>query len=445
MKEEDGSDDRGEIQHQRIVALDMRQFVECNRAQLRNRKPIGESMWECNHRMEGEISQRSMKIVDFNDHTSALEAYLLARGFEYVGYAWIGDDLAFTGVLTQAKSTQTDKPKQDRQATCIGERRGGPWIPLCGNTGDPWIQDQIEVGFHSAPGYGWNPVVLNSPRDRTLGCFFVDGADFRVPGLTLFAETQLLGPDFGFVGTIGGIDTTQDSFGNLEAFGPLFNHPVGLIYHGNGLQAPIQTFLNQQAVQAPTPDGVIDTSWLLVQHVDEIVSIDAFNNIAYVANPLLGMIILILEDPDYLFDQGQLWHWNQDPLTASELLTDYGELNGLADVQIQVVRDRLNNLGYQVISFPVFFFFRDEYPEFSTAALPNMVNMLNVDGTLIVPEPFYQPFKDALLDAVLPGTPVEWIDCLEMHWRDGEVHCATGTIRWPSEEILQWWLHEPTN
>ncbi|MCH8345141.1 MAG: hypothetical protein IH983_14305 [Planctomycetes bacterium] len=260
-----------------------------------------------------------------------------------------------------------------------------------------------------------------------------------------FAQTTLLGSDFGLVGPIGQNPTGQDSFGNLEAFGPLAQHPGGLIYHGNGLLPAIQTFLNAQAVQAPTPDGVIDTSWLVVQHVDEIVSIDAFNNVAYVADPLLAMIILILEDPAYLFDQGQLWRWNQEPLTASELLSDYGQLNDVADAQIQLLRDRLNNLGYQVISIPVFFFEPQGYPGLSTAAFPNMVNMLNVDGSLIVPDPFYQPFKDALLSAVPLGAPVQWIDSLEMHWLNGEVHCTTGTIRWPSDEVLQWWLHEPTN
>jgi hypothetical protein len=82
-----------------------------------------------------------------------------------------------------------------------------------------------------------------------------------------------------------------------------------------------------------------------------------------------------------------------------------------------------------------------------------MVNMLNVNNILIVPDPSpnaltpwpdgTDPFKAAFINAVGPGTTVRWIDCIEYHYLLGEVHCATNVRRTPRPEIREWWLFDP--
>jgi hypothetical protein len=88
-------------------------------------------------------------------------------------------------------------------------------------------------------------------------------------------------------------------------------------------------------------------------------------------------------------------------------------------------------LGYQAGADPAF------------AALPGMINLLNVDGTLIVPDPMFTEFRTAFEQALGPGTSIQWIDCLEYHWRTGEVHCGTNVRRTPGTQVLQWWTITP--
>ena len=144
MEKEGGSNDRREIQHQRIVALDVRQFMQCERVQLCIRKFFGEPMWERNQRMERAIGQRRMKMVDLDDHAAAFEAYLLARSFEDACEAWIGDDSTLAGISTQTQSTQADQPQQERQATLARDMPPGYTVES-GSTSQTWRTDMPDA------------------------------------------------------------------------------------------------------------------------------------------------------------------------------------------------------------------------------------------------------------------------------------------------------------
>ncbi len=70
--------------------------------------------------------------------------------------------------------------------------------------------------------------------------------------------------------------------------------------------------------------------------------------------------------------------------------------------------------------------------------LPNMINMIvvmNLSGTrrLVVPEPFFVPFSDALLGelgSVGYQTGEVWfVDTSSPHWAGGEAHCASNVRR----------------
>lgn len=76
------------------------------------------------------------------------------------------------------------------------------------------------------------------------------------------------------------------------------------------------------------------------------------------------------------------------------------------------------------------------------AALPGMVNMLNVNGTLIIPEPFFPEFTNGVLNS-LGSVTIGWIDCREYHHNQGEVHCGTNVRRQPSIQAQAWWNIEP--
>lgn len=134
------------------------------------------------------------------------------------------------------------------------------------NTVDTWAQDFVEFGYVAMPLPGGNSAMLQiairSPQPGRRG------------GRSVF---DLRGPGMGAVQT-GGDDYHQvDSFGNLETIPPYTlngkHYPVGRIVYGDagdGL-APhpdMRQFFAAQEVQSPI---VLDTSWLVIGHVDEFV------------------------------------------------------------------------------------------------------------------------------------------------------------------------------
>ena len=132
------------------------------------------------------------------------------------------------------------------------------------NSNDVWMQDCMEIGFSNLPTHGIS-AVFRAPRNRPLQAF----------------PRTLLDPDFGYheQGDIAS-DTTFDSHGNLEVTPPVTSsagksYPWGRIYYGGAgrpqepFDADVEEFLIRQVVQEPIN---IDTSWLAVGHVDEIIS-----------------------------------------------------------------------------------------------------------------------------------------------------------------------------
>ncbi|MBK8694933.1 MAG: TolC family protein [Deltaproteobacteria bacterium] len=135
---------------------------------------------------------------------------------------------------------------------------------------DVWTEDYMEFGWTAMPGgdapRGMN-VVMRTPRP-----------DRRIAAWT---RRDFVGPDRGYVWnhsrrypTGRAHDPSLDSFGNLEVLPPYAGHPLGRLFHGNVAERSsdpvLREFLNAQRVQGPVLE--VDTSWLLVGHVDEVVS-----------------------------------------------------------------------------------------------------------------------------------------------------------------------------
>src|SRR5262249_39634015 len=141
---------------------------------------------------------------------------------------------------------------------------------------DRWMRDAMKIGFASMPRpgapAGWhNPVILRTAVDRRVGGPFRKLND-RYPWRGLRGRDMgYVSPCYPFVSP----GSTRDSFGNLECSPPVPNYPFGRIVYGDTPAAADQMnphvvdFLREQKVQKPFS---IDTSWLEVGHVDEVIS-----------------------------------------------------------------------------------------------------------------------------------------------------------------------------
>lgn len=327
---------------------------------------------------------------------------------------------------------------------------------------DIWMQDCMEIGFSNLPNTGFH-AVTRAPRDRPLKIF----------------PRTLLGPDFGYheVGTLG--DSTFDSTGNLEVTPPCASaagkqYPFGRIYYGPGrtgerIDPDFKAFLNQQIVQKPIE---IDTGWLTVGHVDEIISfVPAIGGAGFkllLASPQQAYQILNANLASHGTSQlltGRSFGVHSAEvsisrflrtgipsmsLTAASLLSfNNAKQAKLDSIKNQFVREIGIDPVTDVINVPILFMPNEYSPIFADALTAGMVNMLVLNKHCIVPKPFgpvvrgRDLFEDDLSNSLTPlGLTVNFLDDWEeYHVNLGEVHCGTNTLRAPTS--VKWWEFEP--
>lgn len=336
---------------------------------------------------------------------------------------------------------------------------------------DIWMQDCMEWGYSSLPNAGFRSV-LRAPRNRPLLTF----------------PKTLRKADLGYQeqGTPHPC-TTFDCTGNLEVSPPVTSkagqkYPWGRIYFGPGrdgewIDADWKSFLKKQVVQEPIE---ICTEWLLVGHVDEIISFvpssEGKGFKLLLASPRLAYEILndnksnhptakLLTGRTYPPDQ---WHpytrnvevtiedfldkglTSLEPKFTNTYLKDY---NDFQQSRLDVIRGQLERkLGLDDsdrIDVPVIF--ADIRPGLglADALTANMVNMLVINKHCIFPKPFgpvvngidlFQADLEEKLKAQgLNPHPID--DWYEYHVKSGEVHCGTNTLRVPTS--AKWWEFEP--
>lgn len=327
---------------------------------------------------------------------------------------------------------------------------------------DIWMQDCMEIGFTFVPKRHM-PVVMRAKRNRPLKVF----------------PRTLLKPDFGYEepAPLPREDSSFDSNGNLEVTPPVRSRdgrsfPWGRIYFGPGRPgerfAPeVMRLLDAQQVQAPIR---IDTSWLTVGHVDEIMS--------FVAAPGTKGFKLLLASPKRAFDllesaaaaghgsSKMLVDRDFQGLSAEVSVSDFLEL-GIADLSLtatelrtfnEKVMKRLATIEKMlhseisldpddVIEVPIVFMPNDEIRFLADALTAGMVNMLVINRHCIVPKPFgpmvggMDLFAEDLKSKLASlGLEVRFIDdWTEYHVNLGEVHCATNTLRKPDPSKWNWW------
>ncbi|KAG5294838.1 arginine deiminase type-3 [Histoplasma ohiense] len=153
---------------------------------------------------------------------------------------------------------------------------------------DIWAQDFFEPGYTSMPGPS-GPVALQ--------VMIRSSQDDRVAGRQVFE--YLRGSGTGAVQDRGGSRDEINSMGNLETIPPHNfngkNYPAGRIVLGtHGAQKPyILEYMLAQEIQDPL---LLDTNWLAVGYVDEILQFLPANNslgwVMLVPDPQAGLAIL---------------------------------------------------------------------------------------------------------------------------------------------------------
>lgn len=350
--------------------------------------------------------------------------------------------------------------------------------------GDDWMQDVMEFGFSNLPGKGFR-VVTPSAQTRTLSTF----------------PPSLLDADLG-VNRVGSTAAwnTFDSHGNLEATPPATSragkrYPFGRIYYGPGkgldlFDPDFRAFLHAQVVQGPFE---VDTSWLAVGHVDEVISfvpapgrkgfklLLASPRRAYqildglaashgsakvltgrefpVSDPsteaFLGRfsvettVTALLAAGAAIHPEARLW-CSQFGVCATGTLRDY---NTARQCDMDGIRGRFTDaLGLveaDIVDIPAVFMPNPGTPSVADALIPGMANMLVLNGHCIVPKPFgpvvggKDRFEEEVRAKLRPlGLRVAFLDCWhEYHVRLGEIHCGTNTLR--TKRQAKWWEFQP--
>ena len=312
-----------------------------------------------------------------------------------------------------------------------------------GEEEDVWMQDAVELGCvvaEGGDGLTCQPAALLGLRalHDDLRCEPLDArmrAYLHDRGIQCFD----VGPPRAGTKWI-------DWYGNLEVSPPITTaagsaFPFGRVLTGRqdslAIHPRVIGFLEEQGLQ--TPPLVVDTSWLLIGHVDEVVSFVPANDPPgfRVLIPGPGGARCILER---LSQEGHgavpVFQGTGAQSTVDELLDDVALEAENRDIsgRITAIRRQLcEGLGVRSDHFvPLPALFRE-----GTALIPNPVNSLICNGYAIVADPRGprvngQDMFAAAIGAALEqaGVQVHFLDVWDsFHIRDGEIHCGTNTIR----------------
>jgi protein-arginine deiminase len=266
---------------------------------------------------------------------------------------------------------------------------------------DIWFQDTMEIGYTQLPGSPPVHVVMEAQR----------------PNASDDVAATLLAPDFGFI-SIGSPrqpgdeeDHWMDWLGNVEVSHPVPGHPLGRIYYGYSSRTTfhpaIVKFLEAQEVQKPFK---INTEWLVIQHVDEVMNFVPDQNgkaKMYIAAPAAANAVL-----GSGYDAG-----NQ-------------QLQQYIDETIAIAKTELGLNDSDILLLPTFFegSGSDWAPIWSSPS-----NAVYINGTLVIGDTDTPSEVKTDIEQKLSaiGVDVAWVNDSEYHPGGGNVHCGTNTAKTP--------------
>ena len=332
---------------------------------------------------------------------------------------------------------------------------------------DQWTQDFFDVGYTSRPGpdgkpHGMKVAIRSAQPDRSAG---------RV------TTEYFLGPDWAAFmkasdNTASNHGYSMNSFGNWDVIPPYEKtteagtekYPLGRNFWGSTddpAESPDEVFADFVRAQAVQPAFNVNTSWLGVGHVDEFTSWAPTKTARgwglLLASPRGARNMLMsLEAAGHggkaMFADQMTIDWQarkyvsaaipvsavlKDPnlMAASQTAQTY------IDSESQKLIDEIGLAPDEVTLMP--YLFEESYGG-ALAYQPGTVNMLHVDGKVVVPDPFgpvidgVDPFKQDLEERLgALGLEVVFADDWEVyHLGAGEVHCGTNASR---NMTLAWW------
>jgi protein-arginine deiminase len=312
---------------------------------------------------------------------------------------------------------------------------------------DIWIQDAVEIGS-ATDGDRVVHYALHGNRGRELD--------------DVFAKNKL-GRDFGVInkGDFRGRSAQWiDWYGNLEVSPPVKakgrEFLNGRFYAGTqaerAMHPAVIEFLEAQGAQGPVL--WLDTSWLVIGHVDETVSWVPSNVGApfrmMIPSPRLAVEILKRAEqaaPGGILNRGTKRQGDRpgeferpvaEALRDKSLLAAQELVQSKIDAVRRTLQDELGVADADVIEIPVLFNSDSRwFPGRYFAETVNMVNGLLLGNDYIVPDP-RGPLvdgRDILLQAVKDrleplGCRVVPLDCFYPYHRGGgEIHCGTNATR----------------
>ena len=307
---------------------------------------------------------------------------------------------------------------------------------------DQWMQDTIEPGlfaFPTARGIGQASAGLTGLRKGS-----------GPSAAMLDQQVAMWLRDRGVVTVAPGIPRKNarwnDWYGNVEATPPHTDRqgrrfPYGRVITGKQheltMHPGVLKFLEAQEVQ--WPPIVVDTSWLAIGHVDEVVNfVPAKSKTGFrvlLPSPKAGRAMLKALLAKGL-EQEPVFDGTEDKMTLGELWMKIAQTteNLAIDEAVSRLREQLKlELNLEETDFvmvPALF-------QGGLAVIPNAVNSVVVNGHLLIPKPLGPRLdeKDGFEQAIcvaLAGCDVQavFIDSWNAyHVSGGEVHCGTNTFR----------------
>ena len=317
---------------------------------------------------------------------------------------------------------------------------------------DQWMQDTMQPGLFAFPtARGAEQARGNLTGLRKETSEIAATLDYQVAS---WLRRQ------GVVTVVPGIPRKRarfiDGYGNLEATPPHSDRngrrfPFGRVITGKqrelSLHPGVMKFLEDQGVQ--WPPIVVDTSWLAIGHVDEIVNfVPAKTKAGFkvllpspkAARELVAALLSkgLKESRIFVGTEDEMTIGNFR-MTISESAENYAIDESVARLREQL-KTELNLADSDFVMVPALF-------ERGVAAIPNAVNSMAVNGHLLVAEPRGPRLdnKDAFEEAIcaaLAGCDVRvvFIDSWNgYHLAGGEIHCGTNTFRHLRDPA--WWKY----
>jgi protein-arginine deiminase len=335
---------------------------------------------------------------------------------------------------------------------------------------DPWAQDFFEPAFMSMPGpNGTQHVMRVNYRSANVFEPKQQKRPLRPAGQFVF---KMRGKD---VAGVQQYDLKHDprmdslnSFGNFETIPPYEKDgqvfPLGRVLRGSTRSFfPDKTFASMVDAQGQQPAVNVDTSWLVVGHVDETLSFVRAStprgwkllvNDARMAKKMLEDQVAAGHGDVPMF-VGKSWvdletgEERPAEVTIAKVLADTEVMRASAeaavevDAQLAILKSEIGLTDDEIIRVP---FLHTTYAGKSEAYQPGTVNGIYVSETrFAAPDP-HGPvidgkdiFKTALSEPLAQlGITVDFVeDWEEYHLGIGEVHCGSNTTRKIPD--IKWW------